>query len=823
MKTLITLKNLVGLLLLLNAFSASAAKVFGILTDNKNQPLPFANIYIKGSTKGTTSNEIGKYQLELSSGNYELIYHYIGYKRLTKNITIGEKDIELNVSLEAEDIQLNEVIVSSKEDPAYAIMRKAIAKRDYHYNQVNEYTCNVYTKGLQRIVSAPDKIMGIPINSTGILDTNNTGIIYLSESVSEFSFKKPDKVKEKMIASKYSGNSNNFSWNSAADFNAIDLYKNNLSIDAITNRVIVSPLADNAMMYYRFKLLGITAEDGRLINKIQVIPRRKADPVYSGIIYINDSLYNLHSFELFLTKEAQINFFDTIKISQTFVPVRSDIWMPISKRFDITFSLMKIEAEGYYLATYENYNLTPNFPKKYFTNETLSIDEAANKKDENYWENFRPVQLTEEEVNDYARKDSIEILRESKTHLDSLDKKANRFKPINILFGYNFRKTFNKFSFRTSPIFNALNFNTVEGYNLSLGFVFEKEFEKRKLLRVSPDFRYGFANKMFNVRLNTTFYYNRKKSAYISVDGGQYIYQFNRNEPIGELTNTVSTLLYENNFMKIYQERFVNIAHRFEIANGLLLRVNAKYSRRNPLENANVSSWRNIKNREFTSNVPDNAFLDGLPFKAHDAFHLVFDLRYKPGQKYVSRPDMKIASGSKWPELSAVYVKSIPGVFKSSLNYDQLQFKIEDNISLKMLGNSEYLFRAGFFLNKENVEFINFKHFNGNQTILGRNYFDGFQLLDYYAASTIQPYYEAHFQHHFKGFFFNKIPGFRKLKLHEVFGVHFLYNNDFQDWTEISAGIENIFRIMRVDFVSSLSRNHPSRFGIRIGIDINLF
>jgi hypothetical protein len=808
---------------MLNSYSVFAVKIYGNITDNKQQPLPFANIYIKGTTTGTTSNEIGKYQLELSAGNYEIIYHYIGYKKVIKDVVVGNTDIELNIALAEEDVQLKEVVVSAKEDPAYAIMRKAIEKRDYYYNQVKEYRCNVYTKGLQRIVSAPDKVMGISINSTGILDSNNTGIIYLSESVSEYSFKYPDLVKEKMIASKVSGNSNNFSWNSASDFNTIDLYKNNLSIDVVTDRIIISPLADNAMMYYKYRLLGITVEDGRMINKIQVIPKRKADPVYSGIIYINDSLYNLNSFELFLTKDAQIKFFDTIKISQTFVPIKEDIWMPISKRFDITFGFLKIKAEGYYLAIYKDYNLQPEFSKKYFTNEVLNIDEASNKKDTAYWNELRPVQLTEDEVSDYTRKDSLEILRESKAHLDSLDKKANRFKPINILLGYNFRKSYHKLNIRTNPLFNAINFNTVEGYNISFGLTIDKEFEKKKLLRITPAFRYGIANKLFGGTLNASYYYNRKKSGYIAVEGGQYIQQFNKAEPIGELTNTIYTLLREKNYLKIYNEQYITIKHRYEIANGLMLWASTRYSRRIPLANSNVAPWVNNKEKTFTPNIPDNAALNGMPFRQHDAFFLVFDLRYRPGQKYVTRPDMKIATDSKFPEFTLTYIKSIPGVFKSNLNFDQLQFKIEDNISLKILGNTEYLFRTGLFLNKERIEFMNYKHFNGNQTILGRNYFDGFQLLDYYAASTIQPYYEAHLQHHFDGFFFNKIPGFRKLKFQEVLGVHFMYNKDYKDWVEISAGIENIARIARVDFVTGLSRNHPTRFGVRVGIDLGLF
>lgn len=800
-----------------------AARLFGTIYNSQKEILPFANVYVKGTTYGTTANEKGNFSLELDKGNYEIIFSYIGYKKQIKAIIINQSEKELNVYLEDEDYELSELVIVAGEDPAYAIMRKVIDKRAYYLNQVDEFQCRTYVKGLQKIVSAPDKVLGFNLSALGILDSNNSGIIYLSESISDFSFKKPDNVKETMIASKVSGNSDNFSWNSAADFNAVDFYKNNLAIGFLSDRIIISPLSENAMFYYRYRLLGSTLEEGQLTHKIEVIPKRKADPVYRGVIYINDSLFNIHSLELMLTKEAQIKVFDTVKISQTFVPIENDIWMPISKRFDISFSMMKVEANGYYLANYKDYNIHPNFDKKHFTNETLKIDEAANKQDTTFWQKQRPVPLTVIEQNDYVRKDSIEVLRESKVHLDSLDKKANRFKPLDILIGYSYRSTYKKFDFRTQPLYTLINFNTVEGYNFSFAATLEKELSKKKIIRITPSIRYGVANRLFSAKMNASYYYNRKKSGYINIDGGRYVYQFNRIEPISELTNTLYSLLREANYMKIYLDQYIAATHRYEIANGLMLWVSAKYSHRTPLENGNVRAWISNKDQEYTSNIPDNSFLNGNNFTQHSAFILKAELRYRPAQKYISRPDMKIIAGSKWPEFSVAYLKAIPGVFNSSANYDYLHFKIEDDISLKILGNTEYLLKVGGFINKNNIPFIDFKHFSGNRTMIGRNYFEGFQLLDYYAASTTDVFYEAHLQHHFDGFFFNKIPGFRKLKLQEVVGVHFLYNNQFRDWLEISAGIENIFRVGRIDFYTSLSKNHASRFGVRFGIDLTVF
>lgn len=795
----------------------------GTIYNQKNEPLPFANVYVKGTTYGTTANENGKYSLELQNGNYEIIFTYIGYAKETKSVQINNAEILLNVTLQPEDYSLSELVITAGEDPAYAIMRKVIAKRAYYLNQVNEFQCTAYVKGLQKIVSAPDKILGFNLSALGILDSNNSGIIYLSESISEFSFEKPDKVKEKMIASKVSGNSDNFSWNSASDFNSVDFYKNNLAIDFLSDRIIISPLSDNAMFYYRYRLLGSTVEEGQTIHKIEVIPRRKADPVYRGVIYINDSLYNINSLELMLTKEAQIKVFDTVKISQTFVPIENDVWMPISKRFDISFNMMKVEAAGYYLAIYKDYNIHPNFPKNYFTNETLKIDDASNKRDSIFWQLQRPVPLTPIENADYERKDSLEVLKQSKAHLDSLDKKANHFKPIDLVIGYNYRNTYKKFDIRTMPLINFFNFNTVEGYNISFGAVAEKEFEQKKILRITPILRYGFANQLFSAKANISYFYNRKKSGYINIDGGSYMMQYNRAEPISELVNSLYTLLGELNYMKLYLDQYIAATHRFEIVNGLMFWASAKFSKRTPLSNSNVSGWVDKNERDFSLNIPENNAIDGNNLHEHNAFILKAELRYRPAQKYVSRPDMKISIGSKWPEFSVAYLKGMAGVFNSKTNYDYVHFKIEDNLSLKLLGNMEYLFKVGGFINTQYLPFVDFKHFSGNRTLFGRNYFEGFQLLDYYAASTNTLFYEAHVQHHFDGFLFNKIPGFRKLKLQEVVGAHFLYQENFGDWLEISVGIENILRVIRIDFVNSFSRQHPHRFGVRIGIDFGIF
>jgi hypothetical protein len=263
----------------LSLFSQLSGKVL----DDSGEPLPFASVYVRNSTNGTAANAEGEYRLSLEKGTYEIVFQYIGYKQKVEKVTIGDKPVRLNARMEPANLEISEVVITT-EDPAYRIMREVIAKRSYYKNKAKEYTVDVYMKGFYKLLDAPKKILGQDIgNMGGILDTNRQGVIYLSESVSKvYAQAKPERKKEVMISSKVSGSDNGFSFNRATytDFN---LYDEKLEIE----REILSPLADNAFAYYTFKLQGkYRDENGYDIYKIGVIPKRPADPTFSGNLYV---------------------------------------------------------------------------------------------------------------------------------------------------------------------------------------------------------------------------------------------------------------------------------------------------------------------------------------------------------------------------------------------------------------------------------------------------------------------------------------------------------------------------------------------------------
>ncbi len=295
------------------------AQVSGTVRDENGEPLPFASVYVRNSTNGTVANAEGEYRLSVERGAQEIVFQYIGYKQQVEKVTVGEKPIRLNVRMSPANLEIGEVVITT-EDPAYRIMREAIAKRKYYKNKVTSTSYDTYIKGFYKLVDAPKKILGQDVgNMGGMLDTNRTGVVYLSESVSKVYVQAdPERKKEVMISSKTSGSENGYSLNRAT-LTEFNLYDERLEID----REILSPLADNAFNYYNFKWMGsIQDENGNTIEKIKLTPKRSADPAFGGFLYIVDSWWNVAGADLFITgntiKQPAL---DTMRIQQEFVPV----------------------------------------------------------------------------------------------------------------------------------------------------------------------------------------------------------------------------------------------------------------------------------------------------------------------------------------------------------------------------------------------------------------------------------------------------------------------------------------------------------------------
>lgn len=772
--------------------------ISGTIKDISGQPVPFASVYLKNTTQGTSANVDGKYEIKINKGEHTLSFRAVGYKQQDHIVNISASS-NLNVSLTSESYTLNNITIrASAEDPAYAIIRKAIANRKVHLEEVKSFTCDVYIKGVQRLKSAPKKFMGRDIRKVMELDTNRQGIIYLSESQSKFSFRRPNDVHEEMISSKVAGRNNAFSFNKASDL-IINFYDNYLLENKLSSRGFISPIADNALFYYKYKYLGETTENGEKINKIEVIPRRTNDPVFRGIIYIIEDSWRIYNTDLFLTKNAGINFIDTLSINQQFTKVK-EVYMPTAINFQFNGNVLGFKFAGYYVGIYSDYNISPVFPKDFFNGEILKVTRLVNKKDSVYWNNNRPIPLTPDEKINYIVKDSIAKRKESKSYLDSLEKENNKFGIGKLLLrGHSINDRYDSVYISFDPVLRSLMYNTVEGFAIKYGLTYRKVFGDRRSYSIRPELRYGFSNQKLTGSLSGNYFYDPLKRASVGVSFGNGIFDLNNLGSMTLLGNSINSLLYEKNFSKFYEKSFFNINTTRELAAGLQGSLSFDYTRNHTLTNTTDFKFFDNKEREFTSNNPFSPTTETPLFPTYTSTSATASLTYTFGQKYITRPDGKFYTESKFPRITALYKKGFNGLLGSDVDYDFIKAEIyQDRIGLGLWGYTSFLVGAGKFLNNSSMYYPEYKHFAGNISTIFPPNLRKFQYLEFYQFSTNQQYFEAHLEHNFAGFFLNKVPLLRKAKLEEFIGGGYLSSPEKRNYKEFYFGLQRL--VLRVSY-----------------------
>jgi len=814
-------------LFLFISLGAIAGTVTGTITDTKGVPLPFASISVKGTSRGVVANSGGRYSITLQPGQYTLVCQFVGYQAVEKGVTVTAASQELDFTLREQELAMDEVVIRQGEDPAIAIMRETIKKRSFYNNQVDSFTVDVYIKGLMRSRGMPDKFLGQKIDKSEMaregIDSAGKGILFLSESETKVSFTKPDRIKYEVLSSRASGGGLGISFPFFINF-----YDNNVSIfnNSLNPRGFISPISENAFHYYKFRYEGNFFEGDRMINKIRVTPRRRHEPLFNGYIQVVDGEWRIHSLELATTSDYALELLDTIRITQIHAPVTADTWRTQNQVVYVAAKKFGFDITGNFLNVYNNYNLDPGFGKKHFNRIVMSYDTAFNKKDSAYWNRVRPVPLEPDEKQNFVFRDSLfqsdQDSMFSKSRIDSLRRHGQKIKVKDFFAGGVTRHIYTQkgfLTYRIEPLIKELEYNTVEGLSAKLVQRFRLNPRGGKFnYELNWNARYGFSNRHLNsfgvlsIRPRGEGYRNR----YLQFSGGKRLSQFNPDNPIDARTNMFYTLFDKRNYMKLYEAWFGGTEYHTRFENGLRLRLHAVYEDRLPVQNTTDFSFFN-KKAELLPNHPFE--LSSIPFARHQALVGAVTFSFQPGQRYIQYPNFKMPIGSSLPTFEVQYAHGFKKILSSDVDFDRWRFSVYDDMNLKIGGSFHYRISAGGFLNAAQVEIPDFQHFNGNQTFYNVNYLNSFQLAPYYRYSTTEKLYGlAHMEHHFNGLLTNKIPFFNRLKWHLVGGSNTFYINRNNYYVEVFAGIENILKIFRVDFVTAYQSQPGNAFGIRVGM-----
>ncbi|MBS0012172.1 MAG: carboxypeptidase-like regulatory domain-containing protein, partial [Bacteroidales bacterium] len=269
---------------------SEAQNLKGIIRDSQGEPVRYATVYIDELKQGTTANIRGEYEIRLKPGSYTVFYQSLGFAPEFRNITMEQEDKTVNISLSIQYYQIPEVrVTATGEDPAYRIMRKAIGLAPYHLNRVRHYEAEVYIKG-SVVVNKIPRLVARNINAD---DLNiKEGDSYLIESINKIEYDAPDVYRQTVLAQQ-----STFPEAGASDISPMDVVRASFYQPVLAD-IAISPLAPNAMSHYRFSYEGSSPQGRYIVNKIKVTPKRKSQQVFEGTLYIIEDLWCLHSLDL---------------------------------------------------------------------------------------------------------------------------------------------------------------------------------------------------------------------------------------------------------------------------------------------------------------------------------------------------------------------------------------------------------------------------------------------------------------------------------------------------------------------------------------------
>ncbi len=810
---------LLSLVLILQT-SAQQVLLIGRVTDTKHQPVGFAAVYVANTGIGTTANEQGFYQLNLKSGSYSVTYRYFGYQEKTDTIILSDLPKNHNVQL-AEANYLPGIPADRSEKTGRDMISKAIARGRQIGQYIKSYSNTTYVKGVQKLVGAPKGYINNSVANALSIDSSGKGMLFQTESLAKLNVQKPHQTKEETIGSSTVGQNIAINFSKASDLSQ-DLYQAVLTIPGISSHGFISPLGSQGMSNYNYQFIGASSENGKIVDKICIVPKRTHGPLFRGYIYLVDGSWDLYDAELGLSDQAnQIELLDSLQLRLQYVPVADNIWEPLVIDYSFGGSILAFKFEGYYLGIFDHYRFNLQFPDHFFNGERLSIANNAQNQDLTYWKTIRPLPLTAQEERDYTNKSELASLKKAMSQFGQQQERINPFKPFPyLLSGYKAAYKKGRDTLYVYPFVQTLFYNTVEGAGINLQASFTHLTDSIHAFTLIPNLRYGLANRLFNANLRGEYNYDPDNLGKFTGGFGTDLPDLSNAGTRSLFFNTLSTLLSEQNFVKLYRSKFIEGGFQREISNGLLFKADLSYSHRTQLYNNSFYSINTYAGRRLTSNNPlasdtasaaDRSFL----FPQHTALTFAASLTYTINQEYITGPGGREYLPSAYPQIKLSYRKGINGLLGSNTDYDFASLAFyQEHLSNGLLGFSSFKIEAGDFFNNHKVYFMDYNHFQGNEGTTFDPTPGNFHFLPFYTYSTDGPYFEAHYEHNFSGYFFSRIPLLRSLKLDEIIGLNYLSENNNHNYSEFFFGIQRSY--FRIDYGVAYEGSHKYLQGFRV-------
>jgi len=833
---LISLVSISICLLYTSEISAQSITITGkVLDDATIEPIPFASVYLKGTTTGTVTDLDGMFTIQthlplpdsigVSSVGYQSVFKYLGPSPSQTYV----------FRLVRMEIVMDEFTILAGENPADILMQKVIAQKEQHnianrenyqyetYNKIEVDLTDINPKVTERKVMKPFAFIFDNVDS--LSEEKPFLPIFLTETLSDFYYSKnPKLTKEVIKASKVSGVDNESVTQFLGNmYQQINIYDNWMPV---MGKNFPSPISDQALFYYKFSLIDSTFIDNQWSYHLTFKARRDLSTVFSGDLWVRDSAYVVRRINMHLDgKKVNINFIDKLNLYQEFKETNTDIWVLVRDKLVVDFSATKNGAGiiGRKSTFYKNFFFNnPQINKILENREDVVVAKDVFSKPPEFWNTARHDSLTANEKSVYAMIDTLSNMPVAKTYVNIITTIVGGYKKLGPI--------------EIGPYFNLVSSNEVEKWRFSIGGRTSKDFSTRVLL--SGYGAYGLKDKRFKYNAEALVLLNRKPWQTLNIGYKNDLnIQSNSTEEIGQ-DNLLAGL-----YRRPVPQKLTNIrAAELTYARDWFLGWSNK-----------LTLTHKIFQPQF-----DFYFIDELnpltpPDSTITTTEIKLNTRFAYKEKFVSGKFFRVSLGSDFPIVNVNYTLGIKGILNSEFKYHRLDLSVYDWFYVGPMGYTSYNFTAGKIFGK--LPFLLLHNFPGNETFFYNRY--AFNRMNEYEF-TADTYASLLITHHFEGIFFNRIPLLKKLKLRELMTAKIavgsisqqnrnanydpdgLYKNfndlltkwELPDWQiqtptlqkpyiEVGVGIENILKVFRVDAVWRLTHtDKPGKIGIRTGLQL---
>ena len=820
------------ILVLTQAFGQSFKLSGRVIDDDTEEGLPFCNVFFLGTTTGVSTDIDGYYTFELDEKPSDTLkITAIGYADRVKHIG-DELEQSFTFRMKASGLDLAEVVVIAGENPANDIVRGIIKNKPRNNIAEKEsYRCETYQKlemDLDNIDRLEDrKIMRhfdfVFDNVDTTSDIKPFLPAFITETLYDVYHVKGSPLKEIPTAIKVSGVENQTVIDMLNTFQEkFNVYDNWLNI---LGKQFVSPFSDSGLSYYEYYIQDTMMIDGFRSIKLKFKPKRKQENTFYGHFWVADSVYAVQRADMRMTPDVNINLVHRIIIYEEFGLVNDSVFVPVKEKGIIDFAAIKNAPGiiGRRTNTYRNFTFdVPKMDSIYKEKDPENYYMPELKKDDDFWEEARHEKLSENELKIYDMVDSIQNVPIFKTYSKIIYTVGTGWYVMGPIEWGN--------------LYTIYSSNSVQGPRLRLDLGSSNNLSK--ILRVWGHGAYGFRDRKFRYGLN--YQWNIRKGVKRTIMGGSYkndvSFTNNSSEDFGD--GDVFTSLYRRNVPeKLLHVKEGKIFLEHDWKKGWSNRLTFLYRDMDPFgfpdDPARGFEFRYIPNL-------NNPMVEDTTVQAAE---IILNTRYAFGERVLQGEFEEISLGSKYPIITLQLLAGIPINGVKNV-YQKVVLGVEHYFYLNPIGWTEYEFKTGKVFGT--LPYLLLETHPGNETFFfSENAFNSMGRFEF--VSDL--YASLHMQHHFDGFFFNKIPLIRKLDFRLVTdfkavigklskdnrAVNFIDHPDPAQrvnivspgpvpYMEVGVGIENILKLLRVEGVWRLNyRDRPNaqNFSVRVAVDFN--